>query len=368
VNPNKETVLEMAVQNVVNVDFTLKVVKHLRENHNQSMNQSIIYALNNDQPEIAKYLFSTLDLSSKAPKNNRKHSKNSKTENLEDCLFDDYGSFILEYEKHETHDLMKFFKNELMSKNNDDFIRKAIWKCMETKENKYGKAFYDECFLEPCCRAEKTEEIYDIVYKSDHYCLVGVDTLEKRLEILSVKRKDEIWQLLEFENKNKTEKSQVKAGEIGVALGDKCRLWSAIKHFHRNQPWNTGYRNRNTFKSNKTQGAQLTVFKELYDSKIALLYLKTTLIHLNHFLPKHGFLKERKFLNYSFHALNRTVDELGIKIEKIENFVSEVDQKYCLHGDSLRTKTPKKPGKFGLGLRVFALGLASGLVSASLLS
>ena len=137
VNPNKETVLEMAVQNVVNVEFTLRVAKHLRENpdkrYNTNLEQSIIYALNNDQLEIAKYLFSTLNLSTQ---------KHSITENLKECLFDDYQSFILDYEKHENHELMKFFKNELISKNNDDFIRKAIWKWMEMKENKYGKAVY----------------------------------------------------------------------------------------------------------------------------------------------------------------------------------------------------------------------------------
>ena len=242
---------------------------------------------------------------------------------------------------------------------------------IEVVGQKFLNALYDECFLEPCCRAEKTEEIYDIVYKSEHYCLVGVDTLEKRLEILSVQRKDEIWEFLEFENKHKTETDRIKNMKIEksvVALGDKCRLWSAIKHFHRAQTWNTGYRNRKSFKSNKTQGPQLTAFKELYDSKIALLYLKTTLIHLKNFSPKSGYLKERKFLNYSFHALNRTMDELEIKVKKVEKFVSVIDEKYCLYGDSLRTKIQKKPGKFGLGLRVFALGLASGLVSASLLS
>jgi len=194
--------LEHAVSMVVDEDYTLKVIDYLIKN-DIHIGQSLMYAIQNGYQSLADRIFYSIP-------------ENIPLADFHSIIFDEYDTFILDYETHATHSICSEIKFHLSSLE-DPKIEDALQTFKVQQSEKYGLAYLDADFVPQCCRQQRVDSIENRLCRKFH-CLEGIKTDEERLEILSIKCKDDL--------KAKFDK-----------IGDYLRLYRAVKNFHRKESW-----------------------------------------------------------------------------------------------------------------------------------
>lgn len=266
-----------------------------------------------------------------------------------------------------------------------------------------------EIFQQNCCREKKSREILNFL-KIEFYPLELCDTLEDKIKILSIRKKSDLDRFLKSTNQK-------------LKIGDKFRLYAAIKKFHRSKFWPNNLQNNfgilsddendgNCFhysNFNQKEFVNLKNFdsveeanfyhqegifekavevdgltieavskKKFYfnlmnlSSKLALI--KTQMVHLSSFYkPWHS----ENFKNYSaaeYLAAKKSIKKICKSLKEtnqnLTHLIAYADKFYDLSSDQLKSQIDpdifEVDEKYGLGFKIFGMGLLTGLSAGCL--